>query len=911
MDANLIARELEMTLLAKLLEQKHVDASSNLTMPASALLRLMRTYLGPEVVMEDLEQAAKASPLLTWTPYNMEISVDGISSREGVRLTVFRWNKYAANRAPFEQLITDHAERPRPPIAAILNHQAKGKPSFRGGPLGLKEVTCTVGNAGYGTQADVVVMNVTFPDWVAVSRQDNTITLSACPALGGVYRGRVLIGTNVNDIEIEVSTESAAFVLPQRNELTLQELFPDHPDLDQAATEHLLDQHLKQLKYERLPGGLFVKLGMHAVQERSNHWWLTETELLTGGLAAIGYPQAFTVYADADGKVDKYQEEVRAEHGQLGGGLADLLECLDAQVGQCLSLTPYQGGFKATLSPAEPWRTAIGHTFWLQGPIQRVLEHSQVIEFLLRRSDDKNITVNLLLSGEEPLPAELIRQHRAGRLTIRQTSEPQPYRLIVCDEDCAGYVPPYGPLHRPVTPPQALWESSPPLEGHDYRDQAWQRGTRGEGEGGLLDLELSVAMERLAQALQPAQHSPVNLTDAQHRCLLVELPRFARQLGVRDRPILATPVLERFGLRAEQVNTHRAGLRVTAGGYLTEQPHKLGSQVEYARYLCSLYGGVIHHSQLRKLVERFTDEELEPNTFVTASLKELGWAGYGYRRPLQVWEPREREMTPFTAEVLAHFETHQEALRWLRKNVAASEAQLERAITKAAPLAAVLRDQQMKTAHLKRINTLSAQPDVRELGRHPTVQPTGVTAPKTVLQAPKSVVRNQPEFAALTNSNIALPDPRFVPVHAVQHAVTQLIATEGPITETWLLRRYAAQTKINARLIQKQVLEAVQDSVSRGEVQRLDLPNGHVEYLLSGQNAVLRERGPRQVEDISFGEWCELLHALGLTSEDCDEASAHHQATQAYRFGTEAGRVRPLLSLALHTARQNLGARQG
>ena len=53
-----------MTILAKLLEGDFVNASSNLTMPGAALLKLMRLYLGDDLTLKDLKRAAGLSPHL-------------------------------------------------------------------------------------------------------------------------------------------------------------------------------------------------------------------------------------------------------------------------------------------------------------------------------------------------------------------------------------------------------------------------------------------------------------------------------------------------------------------------------------------------------------------------------------------------------------------------------------------------------------------------------------------------------------------------------------------------------------------------------------------------------------------------------------------------------------------------------
>ncbi|MFD1732170.1 hypothetical protein ACFSC4_15635 [Deinococcus malanensis] len=80
------------------------------------------------------------------------------------------------------------------------------------------------------------------------------MTLQARPQQAGVYRGQVTVLTNVNDLTFPVSAQSAEYVLPARDELILDELLPDHPDLDRPASEAMLEAHLTRLHFERLPG---------------------------------------------------------------------------------------------------------------------------------------------------------------------------------------------------------------------------------------------------------------------------------------------------------------------------------------------------------------------------------------------------------------------------------------------------------------------------------------------------------------------------------------------------------------------------------------------------------------------------------------------------------------------------------
>ena len=889
MDASLVARELEMALLAKLLESDLVNASSNWRMRAPALLHLLRTYLGDHVTLADLHAATQVSSMLTWEPYEKAISLAGIESPDGVRLNVRRWHPVASSRAPFEAKLREHAQRPRPPIAAS---------SYRGGVLGRRPCTAEIRNEGYGAPSDIQVTGVTAPDWVNVTQVGNTLTLTADPAQGGLYRGVITVTTTANDVQLPVTTQKAVFTLPDRDQLGLDECLGDHPDLDRAASEHLLEKHLTRLGYERLPGGLFLRHDLRRVHSRTESWWLTDADLTTGRLPATGYPTTFQLYIDADGRPDRYVLTVTAEHQELGGDFPELFDLLDARAGQQLTLRPYQGGFKAVLSPAQPWRTARGHTYWLQGPLDRVLAHPDVTQFLLAQCDDKNITVNLLLSGDGDLPADLVRQHRAGRLTIRFAAHPLPFRLVACGTDTVAFVPPFGSAQSPVSVSQAQWEAAQPLQGQDYRELAWQRGRRGDGSGenGLIDLDLSVAMTRLADAVKPAPiTAPPALSPAVRKQLLEVLPRHARNAGADVRPVAAAPLLKHLGLTAAQVNAGANGYRVTAGGYLVRRPQDIGRQREWAGYIGALYGGVVHHSQLRKLVETFSGQRLEATSFVTASLQAMGWAGNGYRRPRQPWEPAAHELTPFAAEVLARLGNRDATLDWLRRHLAASEAQLARALSKAEAQAPA----QEKAAALT--------PPLRSVHRRPPPPARTTPASLSDKRAPVSP-RKPPTFEPLPALTDTVPDPRQAPASAVRTAVIRLIAAEGPMTESWMIRRYAQLAKLNPKQVQQVVTDQAEFAASTGAVIRTVHEGGWTDYAMSAQLERLREKGSRLAVDIPLSEWCQLLKSLGLTATECDAERAFAAAAAAYKFGRAAAPAKSLIALAWQVVQQEARA---
>lgn len=141
----------------------------------------------------------------------------------------------------------------------------------------------------------------------------------------------------------------------------------------------------------------------------------------------------------------------------------------------------------------------------------------------------------------------------------------------------------------------------------------------------------------------------------------------------------------------------------------------------------------------------------------------------------------------------------------------------------------------------------------------------------------------------------ALPDPRWLPPAVVRRAVVRLIEVEGPMTESWLVRRYAQITKLNPRQVIAPVSEALTLAAQDGELIRTEHPCGTTDVMVPDQDTHLRERGARQPEDIPLGEWCALLRALGLNATECDEARVFKAAAEVYRFGTAAAAARPLI----------------
>lgn len=665
MDTGLVARELEMAILAKLLETGSVDYSSNLNMPAASLLLLTRMYLG-EVSADELRSACQASPALGWSDGPAYRSGDvQLGGRITLRAGHMRGVRVTDRTSVYRGLLREHGSRPRPPVAASDCTELR---------LGARrEETCEILNHGYGAPDDIEVLGVEGPGWLQFRIAGRRVHLRAAPP-PGVYRCEVQVLTNANPVSLTVHAANICFAEPQDNEVDVEALMPEEPGLDPKVTRAALETFLTGLGYQRLPGHRFLRAEAEVPGERSASWLLSEAALLSGRLPARGYPAEFDVLVEGQ---DPYL--VTCEGGYLGGELELLLEDLGAEPTQRLTLHPHRGGFRAELGPIEAWRRARGHTLWLTASVQELRDHPQVVGWLLDTSEAKTLTVNVLLTENGTLPAGLLRQHRSGRISVRLTDAPLTARIVAIGEGEFCYPLPHGPRGRSdrSAAPHAQWQAARPLGGTDFREQARERG-----EGGLIDLELSEAMVRLGERLRPSVRAAggSGLGFRQRW----ELLRLAVIAGADLRPVDAGPLLRELGLDARQASgwqdTGTARFHLTQGGYLAIEQPTLNAQ---AAYLCTLYGGVIHHSQLRKLVEEWTGRPVNPSSFVAASLQGLGWAGEGYRRPVARWEPRgHRQLNAVAREALQHFGLT-EAREWLRRRITCDDGRLERALQSA------------------------------------------------------------------------------------------------------------------------------------------------------------------------------------------------------------------------------------
>jgi hypothetical protein len=326
-------------------------------------------------------------------------------------------------------------------------------------------------------------------------------------------------------------------------------------------------------------------------------------------------------------------------------------------------------------------------------------------------------------------------------------------------------------------------------------------------------------------------------------------------------------------------------VRLTEGGYLVPPPRSLGALDLQAAYVGRLYGGIIHHSQLRKLLEVYRGVPIEPMSLVVGTLKSMGWGGNGYRRPADAWEPTIHELTPFATQVLVHLKRDRKAtLAWLRQRVAANEEQLERAVQKAE--SALLNAPQPTVVPPMRVVIAPKPQPIRSV----TPAPAASSKPFTLEKA-------KPVFEPLVKSTQPLPSTGGA-ISQVIEAVVGLITEEGPMTQNWLVQRYAALSRSIPKRVELDVVRAAQAAAREGMVMSAEHLDGHVEYWVKSHKPKLRALGERRAQDITLGEWCELFRALGIQQQPCGELKAYDQAAAAYNLGSRAGVARPLIGHA-------------
>ncbi|GGJ36375.1 hypothetical protein [Deinococcus roseus] len=868
-----LVQELEAAFIEKALEQKTFDPMFHTMEPAVVYLQLLKIRMGRDLTLEDLRQAVVHSRSMKMGTLNHACTIAGVASDLSIEFQLYQVHgKATVQAAQYRQQLRQFGVRAKPRISRLIPEQVH---------LTSQVERVKLENVGYGGRDEVQVTSLQHPSWleVRVSADHRTLEVQALPLPGGHYRGQVRLQTNGGTVVLQVGCSSTHYPLPQENPILREALLPDHPDLDETATLSELGQLLEGLGYLALPGGMYLRPEEKTELNFTHQWLLSQDMLLAKALPALGYTSDMEFVDD-----ENHVFHLQHRSGHLGGpDLQVMLELHEANLEHMkITAEPELGRMRVHFHEVEEWRALQGDTFLLTGTLQHLRE-PEVLSHLLALSEQGR-HVDVVLSGTGEVPQVLRQQHRSGRLSLYLVAQHLPYRLYAATGSQVWYAPlPAGRKGQVSALPR--FEGKVALEERDFRELSW----RGD-EHGLLDLELSVQMQQVQQSLVPMRWSETALTqnssgvdwldgrphlqrDAAER-VRTSLQREAEKAGVDLRPRIALPILKRLGLDAAHVVLYDGPVKLSRTGHLLHHRHRQ-TLPEAIRYCVQAYGGTLHHSQLRKLVEAYLGgRSLDSRRFINESLEQCGWGGNGYRRPREGWEPQSRQLPRFLLEVLEHTGSPEKANPWLQGKLFVPAPQLERAFSEAQALYRSRIEAAQKEQALK-----TAVPPVTS----GTIKDAGVA--RTPIPAPaKPTLKLLPEKVLVDSA----PDPRTVSITALQVQILSLVREEGPMTFRQLLARHAERCSRTPRLIFDRVLLAVEENLEAGKLQLESRPaprDAESQVLmLPGQVYRLRESKVRSPEDVPPGEVLEYCRPFFQAGRPFDVQQVLDQARRHYRL---------------------------
>lgn len=869
--ADVLQLEMENALIELALEGEAFNPMWHCVKPAVVLLEMVRPRMERDLKLSDLVFAVQTSRSMKLTRLNQAYALRGMSSDLAVEFSLYNVNRNATLSAKhFHKHLKQFGEKPRPRIArAQPDHLA----------LTLQDQKLVFDNVGYGVATDLHLLGVTAPDWITVNWSEEGLTASvrAENLPGGVYQATLRFRTSGGDVPVPVVYSSCAYALPSENQIDPSEWMEWHPDLDEEATRQELHGHLLGLGYQQIPGGMFVRPEDRADASFTQQWLLTPDMIERGTLPALGYPKKVTLLDDEDNEFP-----VTCENGALGGAsLKTLLELHDAAVPYMrVRAQQHLGRLRLEFTGIEEWRALEGHSFILTGNRQN-LTHPEILNHLIKLSES-NCKVDIYMGGAGEFPSALVQQHRSGRLTVFEMAQSLPFRLYAQKDQSWCYCPlPTGRINMGASLPKEL-HGATPLGGVDYRERAWTGD-----ESGLLDLELSVQMQQVAEALTALNPSDSKgpkevLTPAIERKLREDLFREARKAGVDLKPFPAAPLLKKLGLKPAQVLAYDGPIKLTRGGYLILNAHRTNKSAAI-QYAVRAYGGIIHHSQLRKLTECFMGRHYDPKSFMNESRAPCGWGGYGYRRPPMVWEPESRQLPKVLQELLDRYEGKQEQVaNWARTHLTMKEDKLEQALREARQTWKPKPAASSAPAPVKpQQKTIQAGP----IRTEPAIKPPPAPQSPAPAKEPPVQFKGKLEPEPLYTSK--LPDPRTQVLTAVKAKVLQIVQHEGPMTQSYLIKRYGVLCGRPDRLIETHVKQALQECLTEHQIVQergFDAVEGSLVLRHLGQKFVPKECKNRQPEQIPLGELLELGRTLRRQNPRASSKAILQEVARVYKL---------------------------
>lgn len=666
------------------------DGPFNLSVRDVVLWRMVRLQVA-HLDFEELREAIEDDDqTFADQHFTEEYLIDGVYSRDGYQFYSTRVHPKGslAKRSHYVELLADWDSKPRPAVAVLDATELA---------LTNTPITVTLSNQGFGGAQALDLNSIEVPDWVTLTRRDHELDISSNVQTPGVYHGIVELHTNGGTAKLIVTAERLDFPIPDSDYVVVDSFFTPSAGMDIGATRLRVEEYLRELGFELLPGGAAVQLEVRPISVERFHVRLQPTYIQVGEVPLPHRIDAHPKLVDEDGFDPGYAP---VYNGGVLSGLRDLFVDYDAKPGQHLVLRTLSDGYEFRLEDPDPLIETHGFRYWLIGPaptLAAINDWEQLLRAWAYRGE-----VNVLVGQWEdnPLTETLARLHRSGTASVKTFEGKVPCMLVVEGETTVILDPIQRKPTHIATSHIFLWRQGEFLDGKNVREAA---ESSSEGDG--LVLPLSPEQHRLAALLRPMPKPQGPPEQLLAKLGMVEptavLPKDSRaerfgpeRWWFKDREtylslirlsteylgalqknedtwfLPAQRLLKEFGLNADQVNLFDRPLVVTSGGFLAKDPAG-ETLTKVAAAVVALTAEPLHHSQLRQLCGAYLGTDIEHGAFLQASLKACGWAGPGYRRAKVKNEPTGTNLPDVVRSLLTmgHLKRHEviiAARRYLR-----------------------------------------------------------------------------------------------------------------------------------------------------------------------------------------------------------------------------------------------------
>lgn len=631
------------------------DGTFNISIRDVVLWRLLRQQLA-HVGIDEMRDALRSdgdvfAPQLFGTEY----LVDGVYSREGYQFNSMRVHgrRWHAQREDYEELLKEWNSKPRPPVAVLDVNEVALTPA---------PVTVRVLNEGFGGPEALEIESIRAPTWTCVEFDGRELGVRSSIANPGVYHGVVEVITNGGTTTLVVTAERLDFQPPASDFVTIDTFFSEVEGLEVAETRARVEAYLTDLGFEMLPGGSAVQKKVRPTRVDTIRVRLKPTYVAVGEVPIPHPVDPEPKLVDEDGHDPSYS--VSYSNGILSG-LRELFVDYEASVGDYLVLQVLADGYRFSLEPPNLLLETRGYRYWLLGSIAELESIPDWKQLMHTWVGDGEVNVLVRDWIDSAFAGSLEQLHQAGVITVKRFDGALPAVIVIEADDELAIDPFRGNVVELSTDIGFLWRRGELLDGRDVREEA-QTSATGEG----LTLPLTPVQRRLAESLRPMPKpsgSVGELVSAfgmlapgiappegsgilrmgsdgwgfTQRETLLSLMQLGNDYlgsltsedgGFRIAP--ARSLLERHGLTAGQVNYFEREsnpISITVGGWITRSPTSM-SLTQLAASVVALMSEPLHHSQLRQICEAFLGNQIDPTSFLQASLRACGWAGPGYRR---------------------------------------------------------------------------------------------------------------------------------------------------------------------------------------------------------------------------------------------------------------------------------------